>query len=307
MCTSCITSQYLYNAICYSICPNGSFPQGLVCVACASQCPTCQNSTFCTSCITSMYLYKGECYLYCPNTTFANTSGQICSSCPASCATCTSLASCQTCITTYSLEDSQCVLVCSKGLSFNQVCYPCGLNCDICVNTTCSKCVNTYYLYNNTCVQQCPNNMLTLDSMNCILCTNKFINCSTCNVNQCLTCTYGQLSNGSCIPCSPGYYAESSACTPCPSSCSTCESQVLCTSCKSNNYLLNNMCSSSCPINMFPNGTTCSICLANCNICNQATSLCTVCQAGYYLYNNLCATTCPSPLVVSYDFVTCVT
>lgn len=143
--------------------------------------------------------------------------------------------------------------------------------------------------------------------MNCILCTNKFINCSTCNVNQCLTCTYGQLVNGSCIPCSPGYYAESSACTPCPSTCSTCESQVHCTSCKSNNYLLNNMCSSNCPINMFPNGTTCSVCLANCNICNQATSLCVVCQAGYYLYNNLCSTTCPSPLVVSYDFLTCVT
>ena len=66
-------------------------------------------------------------------------------------------------------------------------------------------------------------------------------------------------------------------------------------------------CISSCPANMAPNGTTCSICLSNCNICNQQTSICEVCSAGYYLYNNLCSNTCPDPLVVSYDFLTCVT
>jgi hypothetical protein len=58
---------------------------------------------------------------------------------------------------------------------------------------------------------------------------------------------------------------------------------------------------------MVPNGTTCSTCLTNCNVCNQANSLCSICTAGFYLYNNLCYSVCPSPLITSYDFLTCVT
>jgi len=58
---------------------------------------------------------------------------------------------------------------------------------------------------------------------------------------------------------------------------------------------------------MVPNGTICSICTDSCAVCNTSTSLCSVCNAGVYLYNNLCNAVCPSPLVVSYDFLTCVT
>lgn len=254
-----------------------------------------------------MNLYKGSCYLTCPNSTYPNTSLQLCVDCPASCSTCTSASTCQSCVSSYSMENSQCVLICSKGLSFNQVCYPCGLNCDICVNTTCSKCVSSYFLVNNTCLTQCPSNMLSLDTISCTLCTSKFVNCSTCTTSQCLTCTFGQLLNGTCVPCSAGSYAESGACTACPSTCITCDSQLVCTTCTVNHYLLYNQCSSTCPINMVPNGTTCTTCLAFCNVCNQVNSLCSVCAGGYYLYNNLCSSTCPSPLVVSYDFLTCVT
>lgn len=199
------------------------------------------------------------------------------------------------------------MLICSQGLSFNQTCYPCGLNCDICVNAICSKCASNYYLYNNTCLTQCPSNMLSLDSIACVSCTQKFVNCSTCSFNACLTCTYGQLLNGNCVPCSPGFYAESGACTTCPSTCATCDSQTYCLTCKTGNYMLENQCFSSCPLNMIPNGTVCASCLANCNICNQVNFLCTVCSAGYYLYNNLCFSTCPDGLVVSYDFLTCTT
>ncbi len=149
--------------------------------------------------------------------------------------------------------------------------------------------------------------MLTSNGQSCSLCTTLFTNCSTCTNTACLSCNYGQLVNGTCVPCSPGYYAESSACTVCPSSCATCESQIDCTSCIPGRYQMGASCISSCPANMAPNGTTCSICLSNCNICNQQTSICEICSAGYYLYNNLCSKTCPDPLVVSYDFLTCVT
>lgn len=255
-----------------------------------------------------MNLYKGACYLTCPNSTYANTTEQLCVACPASCATCTSPNSCQTCVATYSLENSQCVLVCSLGLSFQQICYPCGLNCDICQNGTCLRCSASYFLYNNTCLSQCPSFMLTQDTINCVPCTRVFTNCSTCTNTACLTCTYGQLTtNGTCVPCSPGTYSESSACTICPSTCATCESQTNCTTCKTGNYMLNSQCMGVCPLNMIPSGTNCISCLDNCNICNQVNFLCSICSAGYYLYNNLCFDTCPNNLVVSYDFLTCVT
>jgi hypothetical protein len=58
---------------------------------------------------------------------------------------------------------------------------------------------------------------------------------------------------------------------------------------------------------MVPNGTICTECSPQCNLCNLTSLLCSVCNAGVYLYNNSCYATCPSDLVVSYDFLTCVT
>lgn len=58
---------------------------------------------------------------------------------------------------------------------------------------------------------------------------------------------------------------------------------------------------------MVPNGTLCTVCAPQCSVCNLTTLLCGVCNAGVYLYNNSCYAQCPSPLVVSYDFLSCVT
>lgn len=255
-----------------------------------------------------MYLLGGLCYNgTCPANYYPNSTA--CLSCPSSCATCTSSSVCQTCATSYSLQDSQCVLVCVPGHSHNQVCYPCDLNCSYCNSTSgvCSLCTSPYLLYNNTCLSVCPSNMLSQNGQTCVLCTEQFVNCTSCSATACLYCNYGQLVNGSCKPCDPGYYEISASCVVCPSSCLTCTSQTDCQTCQPNYYYLSGICSASCPRNMFPNGTTCSSCGATCSICNQTTTLCTVCNAGVYLYNNSCYSTCPAPLVVSYDFLTCVT
>lgn len=149
--------------------------------------------------------------------------------------------------------------------------------------------------------------MLTLNNQTCTLCSSTFVNCSTCNNFQCLSCTFGQLVNGTCVPCSPGYYDLSGSCVICPSACTTCTAQTVCQTCSSGYYLLGNTCTSLCPKNMVPNGTVCSFCAESCSVCNQSNSLCTVCNAGVFLYSNLCYSTCPSPLVASYDFLSCVT
>lgn len=77
--------------------------------------------------------------------------------------------------------------------------------------------------------------------------------------------------------------------------------------CAASYYLYGSICTSECPRNMVPNGTVCSYCGDQCSICNLANSLCSVCNAGVYLYDNACYSTCPAPLVVSYDFLSCVT
>jgi hypothetical protein len=81
------------------------------------------------------------------------------------------------------------------------------------------------------------------------------------------------------------------------------ESQTNCTTCKTANYMMGSQCISSSQLNMIPNGTSCSTCLANCNICNQANFLCSVNSGGFYLYNNLCFDSCPSSLVVSLPYL----
>ncbi len=199
------------------------------------------------------------------------------------------------------------MLLCSAGVSFNQVCYPCGINCALCINATCNACKTSYYLYNSNCFPSCPSNTLSLDGSTCVLCSQVYTNCSICNTTQCLSCNYGQLLNGVCKPCGAGTYTQSGACLSCPSLCSTCTSLTACQTCTSGNFLLGNSCASSCPLNTIPSGFTCSICTDKCSICNQTTSLCRVCNAGVYLYNNLCYSTCPGDLVVSYDFLTCQT
>lgn len=153
-----------------------------------------------------------------------------------------------------------CVLTCSLGVSYNQVCLPCGLNCAMCNTSTstpiCSLCSTNYYLYNNTCLATCPSNTLSLDSITCVSCINKFsVNCSTCNFTECLSCSEGELTNGDCYPCSDGTYSKNSKCAACPSTCTICNNSTYCTTCTSNNYLYNNFCVGTCPLNMIPSGT----------------------------------------------------
>jgi hypothetical protein len=168
-------------------------------------------------------------------------------------------------------------------------------------------CTSGYLLYNNTCVTACPANQLTNDNQKCVPCSTNFVNCSTCSASACLSCNYGRLANGSCLPCDPGTYDLAGSCANCPSSCSTCTSQTSCQACVPNYYLYLAACVDNCPRNMVPNGTQCTPCLAQCAVCNLTNGLCSVCEGGLFLYSNLCYSSCPAPLVVSYDYLSCVT
>lgn len=113
--------------------------------------------------------------------------------------------------------------------------------------------------------------------------------------------------NGTCQPCTIGFYSRNSQCTACPAACTVCENTTYCTECADDFYIEKDYCVDTCPDNKVPNGTVCDVCVVDCAICNVSTSLCEVCVAGIYLYQGECLEKCPDDLVVSMNGTECLT
>jgi proprotein convertase subtilisin/kexin type 5 len=159
------------------------------------------NITFCQTCVTGYYLYQASCYLVCPNSTYHSSTN--CVQCSSSCSLCQNLTYCTSCNSGYSMQNNNCVSTCSQGISYNQICYPCGLNCDVC-STACTKCTTGYNLYNGYCISVCPLTTVAIAQV-CQPCSVKYSSvCNTCNDTQCLSCTQGALINGICTNCKNG-------------------------------------------------------------------------------------------------------
>ena len=65
-CTTCVTGWYLYENMCYSPCPVGTYnpPGTIICSACSSNCAGCVTAaTECTSCSASYYLRSTTCLM----------------------------------------------------------------------------------------------------------------------------------------------------------------------------------------------------------------------------------------------------
>jgi proprotein convertase subtilisin/kexin type 5 len=139
--------------------------------------------------------------------------------------------------------------------------------------------------------------------------------CTTCQP-QCLNCTSGRpayectaCSNNTLyyfnkityqctLNCTPPYYANTAAplaCYPCQLPCKTCATYYTsCTSCYNGYYLLNQICSTSCPINYYTDSinNTCTACP---NLCATCTSLsCLTCTLANYFYAGTCYSSCPA-------------
>lgn len=157
-------------------------------------------------------------------------------------------------------------------------------------------------LDNGNCVQSCqtygtvPNILICspCDS-HCLTCLSSITNCLTCNTSS----TYPYLYNNTCLnSCPNGYYNDNTTflCFPCKSPCETClsSSQYQCISCISPYALYGTVCSSSCPLTYFSNGSQCSACIQPCLTC-LSLSLCLSCQTNYSLFssNYSCLGACP--------------
>lgn len=164
-CTECIDGYLLYNKICYTACPDGTYSALGECNTCNAICKTCTGSTAtdCTSCSSGLYLYINQCLTICP-TGHTVINGKCVTGCLIPCATCIqdSVTACSTCMPDNPiLYNSYCYSVCPTGTyQEDSTCLVCDTTCKECsgpLPTNCLSCRNGYYLNpDNTCQSICP-------------------------------------------------------------------------------------------------------------------------------------------------------
>ena len=115
--------------------------------------------------------------------------------------------------------------------------------------------------------------------------------CSPCH-ESCATCFGG--SDSQCVSCFGVSQLISGKCIGCSSSCARCDINKSCLECAPSFVLYNGNCGKNCPPKTYPSNVQCYDCMTNCSTCTNNT-LCTACAPTHYLeYNGLCLTECPS-------------
>lgn len=135
--------------------------------------------------------------------------------------------------------------------------------------------------------------------------------CRTCNavITQCLSCytatslqsvvsNQKYLSQNTCLAaCNSSAFSDANfICYACSSNCLTCSvTAANCTACSASlQYMLSNVCYSTCPSGYYPNlpTNTCIICTNNCSTCSSA-AVCLTCITNFFLNGSSCLSSCP--------------
>lgn len=220
-CIQCISSSYYINNGVCTLCPSGSYCDG------KNILPTCPEGHYCNSsgihsCSEKFSAACKECTesgcKKCDNYYFL-TNGK-CKPCEMhACVSCTSTSYCTKCNDDFVVDPDvhQCITPCGSYMEgcvrcYNQyACKSCNggyyLNssstCSACNIQNCVKCIDNRPASNPTC-SICFSGYYLSSSNSCKSCTSKFgANCSTCNANECLSCSSGyhikdSLANPAC-------------------------------------------------------------------------------------------------------------
>lgn len=271
------------------------------CMSCSDpDCLHCHaDKDICTECKVGTFVASGAC----------ETCEMTCQSCVASSTNCT------TCWDNASLNpDFTCT--CQYGFGLNLTtgkCEQCDFICDSCPNNylECESCSNPFGL--NTTTHTCDS------------CES---NCEQCH-NDITVCTL----------CATGFFLLSGKCLPCLNTCSTCENDSNCLTCKESAELNNTSYQCSCvlgfgtenssgdclpcdgkcefctadyttctdcffPYGLNPNTFTCEICTENCIDCHDNSEVCVQCEDQFYLESDICHS-CLSTCTKCTDGVSC--
>ena len=296
----CISApKIFYEVNTCSFTSTNSYSNIVVCLACRTDCITCENSTTCSTCA-AQNSHPGNTGCVCDDQYYASSSllqGGTCQSCPIDCHTCNA-DKCILCKAENSELNSSSRCICKKSYytvrpSMDTVdsCKACHYHCLDCVeDKKCVKCLDSnsnpadigckcidgYYLTNKP----------VLYNQYCLTCLSECLKCE--NSSSCLECKAKNSVPGTesvCI-CSPGYYqsgqmTEINACSPCHEDCLLCSSDTICSSCKYNFYLNSSFMCSPCDLSCF--GCKSELVCIKCKDQNASISsqLCE-CNLGFY-------------------------
>jgi hypothetical protein len=208
-------------------------------------------STTCTACKSGMALLSNQCLGGCSQHMY--NSGGVCLVCDVACDACDgpNNNNCFNCSIGYNSINGACTDLCPIGqvILANGSCG-CDPVCTTCVNYSnkCLSCPIGKYFYNNQCFSACPTSTYIL-GQSCIDCTSGCMTCSSTTCIQCLN-NYNIFENKcyqDCKVLGQRYVSMMDSngilrCDQCPSGCTDCNSQYLCTSCESGYFLNGTVC-----------------------------------------------------------------
>lgn len=269
--TVCLSDQFLYEDICYNICPDDTY---------------------------HIVLEQNYCVSNCPKDFYIN--DNYCIQCDIGCATCEASGSCTTCeIPYYFTSTSTCVLNCPVGYlpNENNCIVDCTdefcLTCLISTPDICEICQDKYVLSNGTCEAICPVGTY-ISNAECLFCSDFCVACS--DSNYCTECetNYYLYENVCVTQCPTGFYSVGNVCSECDPTCASCEDLVTCSTCKEGLFYFESHCVPECPDPTILIGNNCEyFCGSSCEICTKGT--CSKCSEGV-LYLNQCFSSCPDGL-----------
>ncbi|ELP85466.1 hypothetical protein EIN_518090, partial [Entamoeba invadens IP1] len=356
-CNECSTTNYE----CIR-CDNNYYLQNSQCVSCDSTCFNgCDENGNCNGCIEGYVLNDTlsksciSCQTFDPNCQtcksggvrlcltcnngyhFSTTSPYNCIPCDSTCLECDQYGLCITCKTGY-IPNSPKTTSC-------QPCYSVESNCELCSTTSrkCNLCKTGFYPSSTT-----PDTCVSCDTTcskgcngtngNCITCIsnqytinlNNPLQCQKCSLfdTHCLTCS---TTKRKCLSCQSNVsYINEGVCKTCDNSCSICDINGICTTCKIG-YIPNStpqkQCIScfsfdsncvscatngsracvNCKTNMYPNITSskCITCDQTCGgSCNTQNGICTSCSTGK-VFNDPPTTSCMDCSLFDANCVLC--
>ena len=241
-----------------SYCPNFAYSNN----TCAQQTGrTCvSGQVFVTGCVTCSSLNQSSCSSTCPDHLWTTFGGST---------------TCHACYSVYGAECIKCTSTICTACSFTSGTVL-SSNSKSCVTSNCVGVANCIECYSGgTFCYRCSSGYIVTASYTCAV--------STCNINNCITC-----SGSTCGNCFPGYSLASTglSCSPICSDiyCSNCIGPGVCGTCISPYQPnVNGICQINCAL----------ISVSNCATC-QTTTSCSGCNPGYTLVQGgtLCQLTC---------------
>ncbi|EAR95723.2 transmembrane protein, putative (macronuclear) [Tetrahymena thermophila SB210] len=290
-----------------------------LCVQCSYYCSSCSQSiSQCDACQTasnglSIYRQDKQNNCQCQSGYYDNGS-LVCAQCPYYCQTCSKNnqgnVQCTSC-SQNSSRDQNNICSCLKGFYDNgtSVCQKCDQTCMTCQKiqqiVQCTQCdPNSFRILNaGKCVCQTGYQEYTVPQSKC-LSSACFSTCKTCSQPQdqfsCSSCspdrTLVQQQNGNICQCNPGFYENNKfVCTPCHSTCKTCNGgqNNNCLTCDSNqNRILDSKTNTCiCQDGFFDQSGVCVQCDQTCQTCQgNGPQNCTSCFQKQYrnLSQNQC-------------------